>query len=276
MAETFDSRDLSSYSPGKQQLDINNARITGSQIGGQASRDMFQAGRDVVSSTTILNFSRDEDVEFLLKKHEASLKAQFRERLEQISKLIASLQKSLTEQLSLVPIEDKSQVLKILTELRRLTGYKSALENIQDKLRFCVEASLWLNRSKERIASYVTDKVLNGSANICDSKPRQYTPSEILEERFSKDIVVYLTWLVYYLQRGEVPSDDFNKEWVFLDFDSSAYKAAFSAITTDLIDPHVSKLSIDVAETAASYINRFLIDEEGQSNLFYKDALKNL
>lgn len=150
---------------------------------------------------------------------------------------------------------------EIFQNFQALSKHQQLLDSIGTDLRSCQEASVWLTRNIDKLA-YFASEVVSEKNIFSELKQSEKSLSEeSLKARFSSDVASYFTWILLYMREGALPKR-MDKASLYSDFKKDVYDVAFSKITEDVVDPIISQLPVDAANMLASYINRFIIDEE--------------
>lgn len=263
MQENSFPKDSNEPYKNEQGLNIGGSTLSDNQIGGQAGHDVNQAGRDLF----VINQEARKSAFLLLKSQEGRLTAQFREEFEQISSLISELREQIERQLMATAPESKEKIRDLLSQLQRLADHNSTLESIDEDCSYCLYAAGWLSSQKRSLVRYAVSRTFAPGIAIEPLQSRRFRNIQDLEKRFAMDIEIYLDWLLTYLRSGLVPRD-FDKALVNLDFPGQVYKEAFSSILTDLLHPEAISLSVNSTEMLGTYIDRFLIKEDNELNLY--------
>lgn len=260
------SEDSSHQSPPSQNLKIDHSSLTNSPIG--QGQNVNQANRDINNNYFLGNLHGDWSAEKIeqIKKFEASLRAEFQEKLDQAALLTNDLRLCIERQLTEKTPKDADTILQLLDALQSVLGKDSRIQAINEDLEFCYEAGVWLQQNIYRLARCAKDHVFTQGdrAALLEQKPKKMSFQE-LEKRFIQDIEIYITWISVYLKVGKSPqSRDFSEGLfkVHLDLPESTYKEAFMALNANFIDPIVSTLSTGAANNTASYFNRFIVDRD--------------
>jgi hypothetical protein len=243
------------------QAGENLSQVVDNQIAGNFTQN-FHGNRaqneDTWTKEQLLQFQQQEDI----------LRAEFQKDLDHAKSLLKEIRRKLEERLDIKPLKEKYELLKLIDELQSLLRHEITLESIENDSVFEHEATIWLIKNKSYIEQYVVSKIFSKKLLFTHLRKKRHGHLSIdeLRERFRNDVSHYMYWIKSYLQAGRTPVN-FNKKLVYLDFVSDIYREAFVYITDELLDPDVSELSIDAAETIASYINQFLIRRNLDSDL---------
>jgi hypothetical protein len=257
------SEDPSIQASNTQGLEVNKSNLTNSPVG-QAGGNVNQASGDINYFFNSVQNDLPEDKIEKIKRFEESLRAEFKEKFDRAALLVNDLRTCIELQLTGGAPKDDPTILRLLDELQSILGKESRLKEITEDLEFCHKGGIWLQQNKPHLARYAKEYIFkqkNGSS-ILGEATSKLSFGEI-EKRFLQDIETYISWISIYLKAGTTPqSKDFEEGIfsVYLDLPQSAYKGAFEALNIDMVDPIASGLSIEAANSTASYFNRFIID----------------
>lgn len=260
------SEDFSSQAHNSQDIKVEKSNLTNSPFG-QAGRDVNQPSGDIINNffNTEKGDWPEEKIEEI-RKFEESLRVEFSTKLSKAALLVSDLRSCIEYQLTDGNPKDADTIIKLIDELQAVLGKESRIKEINEELEFCYQGGIWLQRNKHGLALRAKEYVFTPEnlPRLLEHKPKQISFQEF-EQRFLRDLETYITWLCVYLKTGKTPQSQDFYEGIFtlnLDMPQSAYKEAFIALNNNVIDPLVSGLSTEAANSTASYFNHYIVDRD--------------
>lgn len=196
------SEDPSSKASNKQSLEVAKSDLTNSPIG-QAGGNVNQAGGDINYIINSIREDLSDDKIEKIRKYEESLRAEFKDKFDQVSLLVDDLRACIERQLTGGVPKDDPTILRLLDELQSILGKENRLKEISEDLEFCYEGSIWLQQNRSRLARYAKEYIFEqqGLSGFLGEATSKLGFGEV-ERRFFQDVETYIAWISIYLKAG--------------------------------------------------------------------------
>lgn len=261
-----------------QDLGIKDSHISNTEIS-QAGRDSYKADGNITTAQylqqnyyiqkIISSSSKTKGDLETLKELEKAVESKYSEKLRQVALIVSELRTQVENQLAVFPTKYRDETIKLLDDLQSIVVYESDLDKIREESEVYRQAFNWLHNNASHLINISSVKIFSGKYQHL-LKPRKnclgiqkIKVSDIhttrVKIRFSRDLNVYLSWILLYMPNGNNPKG-FNSSFVNLDFEDAVYKEAFEIMKHEGINPRISNISIEEARIIARYVNKFIID----------------
>jgi hypothetical protein len=154
------------------------------------------------------------------------------------------------------------QKCKSLEEELRVIQYRGEIEEIENSLIACKEASVWLSDKRADLVAEVRNLIAKNQVEIKDLNRVTVSPKQL--EQFCHSIGIYLQWIEFYIEDGTVPTL-LPKEIVNLALPDNYYVKVFEFIKNNKISSEQG-LSSQAIYELRGYFDRFIIAPFLESN----------